>query len=83
MSLFQPHLFCATHFRSGALVAQNKCATTSKRPIGKMGGANATPLPRASGAVVAQAHFTHQVRLTRLAQAKATQNRLDRLTNIH
>jgi hypothetical protein len=35
-----------------------------------MGGANATPLPRANGAAVAQAHFPHEVRLTRLARLK-------------
>jgi rhamnose utilization protein RhaD (predicted bifunctional aldolase and dehydrogenase) len=46
------------------------CATTSKRPKGKMGGANATPLPRAGGAAVAQAQFPQRARLTRMAQLK-------------
>jgi hypothetical protein len=70
MSHFQPDLFCATANQSGAPVAQIVCATTSKRPKGKMGGANATPLPRAGGAAVAQAQFPHRARLTRMARLK-------------
>jgi hypothetical protein len=70
MTLFQPDLFCATQNCSGAAVAQTACATTSKRPKGKMGGANATPLPRAGGAAVAQAQFPNRARLARMARIK-------------
>lgn len=75
MTAFQPDLFasemCATQKSSGAPVAQTVCATTSKRPKGKMGGANATPLPRAGGAAVAQAQFPNRARLDRMARLKA------------
>lgn len=74
MTRFQPDLFasekCATPNHSGAPVAQKGCATTSKRPKGKMGGANATPLPRAGGAAVAQAQFPNRARLARMARVK-------------
>lgn len=70
MTPFQPDLFCATPNHSGAPVAQTGRATTSERPKGKMGGASATPLPRAGGAAVAQAHFPPQVRLARMARLK-------------
>jgi hypothetical protein len=70
MTHFQPDLFCATPKRSGATVAQNNVRHYSKRPKGKMGGANATPLPRAGGAAVAQAQFPHRARLARMARLK-------------
>lgn len=70
MTLFQPDLFCATANQSGAPVAQTDLRHYSKRPKGKMGGANATPLPRAGGAAVAQAQFPHRARLARMARLK-------------
>lgn len=70
MTHFQPDLFCATGKLSGAPVAQTDVRHYSKRPKGKMGGASATPLPRAGGAAVAQAHVPNRARLTRMAQLR-------------
>ena len=70
MTHFQPDLFCATANQSGAPVAQTDVRHYSKRPKGKVGGANATPLPRAGGAAVAQAQFPHRARLARMARIK-------------